>query len=116
MADWSFFTNHGLVLATIAKQPKSTAREIGDAVGITERTAHKIINDLETEGYITKVKTGRKNRYRIHSNVPLVDEQSLASFWPCSAGNADAPGLPRLQLPRPNSPAKASRATCFPVV
>ncbi|MDD2252394.1 MAG: winged helix-turn-helix domain-containing protein, partial [Dehalococcoidales bacterium] len=58
------------------KQPKSTAREIGDAVGITERTAHKIINDLETEGYITKVKTGRKNRYRIHSNVPLVDEQS----------------------------------------
>ncbi|MDD5486263.1 MAG: winged helix-turn-helix domain-containing protein [Dehalococcoidales bacterium] len=76
MADWSFFTNHGLVLATIAKQPKSTAREIGDAVGITERTAHKIINDLESEGYITKIKTGRKNRYRIHSNVPLVDEVS----------------------------------------
>ncbi|MFA6612682.1 MAG: winged helix-turn-helix domain-containing protein [Dehalococcoidales bacterium] len=76
MADWSFFTNHGLVLATIAKQPKSTAREIGDTVGITERTAHKIINDLENEGYITKIKAGRKNRYRIHSNVPLVDEQS----------------------------------------
>jgi len=76
MADWSFFTNHGLVLATIAKQPKSTAREIGDAVGITERTAHKIINDLEKEGYITKIKAGRKNRYRIHSDVPLVDEAS----------------------------------------
>lgn len=76
MAEWSFFTNHGLVLATIAKQPKSTAREIGDTVGITERTAHKIIKDLETEGYITKIKSGRKNRYRIHSNVPLVDEQS----------------------------------------
>lgn len=74
MADWSFFTNHGLVLVSIAKQPKSTAREIGDTVGITERTAHKIINDLEREGYITKVKTGRKNRYRIHSDVPLTDE------------------------------------------
>jgi DNA-binding MarR family transcriptional regulator len=76
MADWSFFTTHGLVLATIAKQPRSTAREIGDTVGITERTAHKIINDLEKEGYITKIKTGRKNRYRIHSNVPLTDEGS----------------------------------------
>jgi len=76
MADWGFFTNHGLVLASIAKQPKSTAREIGDVVGITERTAHKIIKDLEQEGYITKVKTGRKNRYRIHSDVPLIDESS----------------------------------------
>ncbi len=76
MTEWSFFTNHGLVLATIAKKPKSTAREIGDIVGITERTAHKIINDLQNEGYITKVKSGRKNRYRIHTSVPLADGAS----------------------------------------
>jgi len=71
MPEWTFITNHGLVLASIAKQPEKTARDIGDDVGITERTAHKIIMDLEKEGYITKIKIGRHNAYRIHSDVPI---------------------------------------------
>lgn len=71
MAQWGFITNHGLVLASIAKHPRSTAREIGNDVGITERAAHKIINDLESEGYITKNKVGRQNHYQIHPNMPL---------------------------------------------
>ncbi|HEY48647.1 MAG TPA: winged helix-turn-helix transcriptional regulator [Dehalococcoidia bacterium] len=79
MPEWSFITNHGLILAAIAKRPRSTAREIGDAVGITERAAHKIINDLEREGYITKTKVGRQNQYRIHSDVPLKDEDTDAA-------------------------------------
>jgi DNA-binding Lrp family transcriptional regulator len=76
MAEWSFITNHGLVLATIAKHPQSTAREIGDVVGITERAAHKIIKDLDEAGYITKTKVGRRNKYKIHSDVPIKDESS----------------------------------------
>ena len=79
MAGWAFITTHGLVLAAIAKHPRSTAREIGDAVGITERAAHKIINDLDEAGYITKIKVGRKNHYRIHSNVPLKDDVTDAA-------------------------------------
>jgi DNA-binding Lrp family transcriptional regulator len=79
MAGWSFVTNHGLVLAAIAKHPRSTAREIGDAVGITERAAHRIINDLDEGGYITKTKIGRNNQYRIHADVPLNDEASDAA-------------------------------------
>jgi predicted transcriptional regulator len=79
MPEWTFITNHGLVLATVAKHPSSTAREIGDAVGITERSAHKIINDLEEVGYITKTKIGRRNRYHIHPDVPLKDEASDAA-------------------------------------
>ena len=79
MAEWSFITNHGLVLAAIARHPQSTAREIGDSVGITERSAHKIINDLEEAGYITKMKVGRNNKYRIHPDVPLKDEDSDAA-------------------------------------
>jgi len=78
MAEWSFITNHGLVLASIAKHPRSTAREIGDMVGVTERTAHKIILDLEEAGYITKTKVGRKNKYNIHPDMPLADEASDA--------------------------------------
>jgi DNA-binding MarR family transcriptional regulator len=71
MADWGFLTNHALVLASIAKKRDQTAREIGDNVGVTERTAHKIILDLEKDGYITKTKVGVKNRYRIHANLPM---------------------------------------------
>ena len=71
MPEWTFVTNHGLVLASIAKNPERTAREIGDEIGVTERTAHKIINDLESEGYITKTKVGRHNTYRIHTDVPI---------------------------------------------
>ena len=76
MPEWSFITNHGLVLASIARHPRSTAREIGDTVSITERAAHRIINDLDEAGYITKTKVGRKNHYQIHPNVPLKDEVS----------------------------------------
>src|SRR3972149_5092259 len=71
MSDWAFIPRHGLVLATIAKNPEKTAREIGDDVGVTERTAHKIITDLERDGYITKTKVGTRNTYRIHPSVPL---------------------------------------------
>ncbi len=79
MGDWTFITNHGLVLATIAKHPNLTAREIGDNIGVTERTAHRIIMDLETEGYITKIKVGRQNKYKIHSNMPMKEEMGDAA-------------------------------------
>ena len=79
MAEWSFITNHGLVLAAIAKHPRSTARELGDMVGVTERTAHSIIVDLESAGYITKAKIGRKNKYTIHPDMPLSDEATDAA-------------------------------------
>jgi len=71
MREWTFVTNHALVLASIAKNPDRTARRIGDDVGVTERTAHKIIMDLEKEGYITKTKVGIRNTYRIHPELPI---------------------------------------------
>jgi DNA-binding Lrp family transcriptional regulator len=60
-----------MVLASIAKARDQTAREIGDDIGVTERTAHKIILDLERDGYITKTKVGVRNRYRIHPKLPI---------------------------------------------
>ena len=79
MSVWSFITNHGKVLAAIAKRPRRTAREIGDEVGITERAAHKIIRDLEDDGYISKGKVGRQNKYSIHPDTPIKDEESNAA-------------------------------------
>ncbi len=79
MANWNFITNHGQVLAVIAMRMATTAREIGDAVGITERAAHRIIRDLEKGGYVSKMKVGRTNSYRIHADVPLRDDVSDAA-------------------------------------
>ena len=71
MGEWTFVTNHAMVLASIAENPDKTAREIGDDIGVTERTAHKIIQELEKDGYITKNKVGVKNTYRIHPELPI---------------------------------------------
>jgi DeoR/GlpR family transcriptional regulator of sugar metabolism len=71
MGEWTFITRHAMILAYIARNKGMTARELGDNVGVTERTAHKIISDLEQEGYITKTKAGVKNIYRIHPELPI---------------------------------------------
>ena len=68
---WTFITNHGLVLSYISHKASSTAREIAAYVGVTERTTHKIISDLETEGYITREKIGRRNVYGVDPQLPL---------------------------------------------
>ena len=68
---WTFITNHGLVLSYILHNPRSTAREIANNIGVTERTTHKIISDLEAEGYIQRRKDGRQNVYRVDPQLPL---------------------------------------------
>ncbi len=79
MGEWSLITSHGLVLATISRDSRRTAREIGDDVGITERRAHKIIVDLDEAGYIKRTRVGNRNVYTINSDVPLGSRFSDAS-------------------------------------
>ena len=68
---WTFITNHGLVLSYIFHNPTSTAREIANYIGVTERTTHKIISDLEEAGYIRRRKIGRRNEYSVDPQLPL---------------------------------------------
>jgi DNA-binding Lrp family transcriptional regulator len=77
--EWSLITNHGLVLAAISRNSKETIREIGDDVGITERTAYGIVVDLEKAGYIKRTKVGVRNTYEINLDMPLVSRLSDAS-------------------------------------
>ena len=51
MPSWTFITNHGAVLTLIAEREQVTARAIADNLNITERSVHRIITDLENEGY-----------------------------------------------------------------
>lgn len=71
MPEWTFLTNHGLVLIYIGNHRDSTGLEIAQAVGITERAARKIVADLQSDGYIEREKVGRRNRYRVNSSQPL---------------------------------------------
>lgn len=74
MTEWTFITNHGLVLTYIARHPRGTTREIADAIKVTEWTVHRIIGELEKNGYIERHRAGRRNVYRIHPELHLRHE------------------------------------------
>ncbi len=71
MPGWAIITNHGLVLAHIWRYPQSTAREMASAIRITEWTVHRIVVELESDGYIERKRVGRKNIYRVNPNIGL---------------------------------------------
>jgi DNA-binding Lrp family transcriptional regulator len=71
--NWAFLTSHARVLVCIAHDPGVRLREIGDTAGITERAAHRIVAELVDAGYVTRERTGRRNRYTIHEHLPLPD-------------------------------------------
>jgi DeoR/GlpR family transcriptional regulator of sugar metabolism len=64
-------TNHAHVLQVISANPTARLRDIAETVGITERTAAQIVNDLEGAGYLTKSREGRRNHYDVHEELPL---------------------------------------------
>jgi DNA-binding IclR family transcriptional regulator len=66
VARWGFLTNHALVLIHVIDHPRSTLREIANAVGITERAALSIVRALEEEGMVSRRKEGRRNRYTVN--------------------------------------------------
>lgn len=68
---WTFITNHGAVLVLLNRHGKITAREVALTLGITVRSVRRIIQELETEGYIQISKEGRRNIYTINQDQPL---------------------------------------------
>ena len=71
MPEWTFLTNHAIVLSFLAKHPRITARELSTDIGITERAVRRFIADLYAAGYVTKKREGRGVRYRINPDLSL---------------------------------------------
>lgn len=69
MSEWTFLTNHARVLILLANYPRITARDLSAQIGITERSVRNIIADLEAEGYIEKLREGRRLSYKIHPEL-----------------------------------------------
>jgi DNA-binding Lrp family transcriptional regulator len=71
MPDWTFLTNHAHVMVCLQRDPAARLRDIAEAVGITERAAQRIVSELETAGYLTRTREGRRNRYTVHGSLRL---------------------------------------------
>jgi hypothetical protein len=68
---WTFLTNHARVLVEIARNPHIRLRDVAAGIGITERAAQTIVNDLEEAGYITRTRVGRRNHYNVDPTRPF---------------------------------------------
>ena len=68
---WHFLTNHAQVLLCIENNPDARMRDIAETVGVTERAAQRITNELVEAGYVTRERIGRRNRYRINRKARM---------------------------------------------
>jgi DNA-binding IclR family transcriptional regulator len=69
---WQFVTNHTQVLLCIARDPDVRLRDIADAVGVTLGSAQRILADLVEAGYVQRERRGRRNRYVINRDAPML--------------------------------------------
>jgi hypothetical protein len=81
------------VLVEIARNPGARIRDISAVVGLTERTVQAIVADLETAGYLTRTRTGRRTRYTInHDSVfrhPAQDGHRIGPFLSLLAASGE---------------------------
>jgi predicted ArsR family transcriptional regulator len=68
---WTFLTNHARVLLLLADDREARMRDMGEAIGITERAVQRIVADLEAAGYIAHERVGRRNRYEVREDEPM---------------------------------------------
>jgi DNA-binding Lrp family transcriptional regulator len=68
---WTFLTSHARVLILISQNPNIRVRDVAEMAGITERSAQRIIVELEDDGYLTHEKIGRRNRYMLSPDATL---------------------------------------------
>lgn len=81
---WTFLTNHAHVLLAVASAPDLRLRDIAALVGVTERTASQIVDDLERDGYLRRQRQGRRNHYlvddRLNLRHPLEEHHQISQL------------------------------------
>ena len=73
MPEWTFLTNHALVLITLSGDPTMRLRDVASHIDITERAVQRIVAELEEAGYLVRAREGRRNRYLIREGRPRHD-------------------------------------------
>ena len=72
--NWTFLSNYAHVLICLADNPDARLRDVADRVGITERTAFRLVAELEEAGVIERAREGRRNHYLINTEAHLRHE------------------------------------------
>jgi hypothetical protein len=92
---WTIFSTHGLVLFQLARQPDLRLRDIAATIGITERAAQNMVNDLVSGGYLERTRVGRRNRYLVRGDRflphPSMRSHSVAEVAAVLASTVRAP-------------------------
>jgi len=68
---WNFFSNFAHILVCLAEDPHARLRDVAERVGITERSASRLVSELDRAGILTRVKDGRRNMYVIDTGQHL---------------------------------------------
>ncbi|MFK8014342.1 MAG: helix-turn-helix transcriptional regulator [Gammaproteobacteria bacterium] len=69
--EWTFLSNYAHVVICLAKDSHMRLRDVADHVGITERTAVRLVTQLDEAGIVVRVKDGRRNSYLINTEKHL---------------------------------------------
>lgn len=69
--EWTFLTNHARVLLFLARNPTARVREVATACRITERTAQRVVADLEQAGYLSRERVDQRTEYTVDLDTPL---------------------------------------------
>jgi DNA-binding MarR family transcriptional regulator len=64
LVSWTFLTNHADALLCIARDPGVRLRDLAPMVGVTERAAQRIVNDLVAEGYVSRARRQPQRPHR----------------------------------------------------
>jgi len=103
-AGWNFFSNYAHVLVCLADNPHARLRDVAERVGITERTALRLITELEEADILKRAKEGRRNSYFINLRAHL--RHSLESH--CTIGELLATILEEPAAPSRRGATRAS--------
>ncbi|WP_104815796.1 helix-turn-helix domain-containing protein [Kitasatospora sp. MMS16-BH015] len=68
---WTFLTQHARVLLMISRDQDVRLRDLAAACGLTERAVQAVVADLETAGYVTRTRKGRRNHYNVVDGTPF---------------------------------------------
>jgi predicted transcriptional regulator len=68
---WKSLTNHARVLAAIARDPDARLTQVAAACQISERSAQRIVADLEEAGYLRRQRVDRRTQYIVNRDGPF---------------------------------------------
>jgi DNA-binding transcriptional ArsR family regulator len=68
---WRVFSNHILILATLASSPSVRMRDMARRLELSERQVAFIIAELRSQGLISSERRGRRNYYAVHMEAPM---------------------------------------------